>query len=188
MIEIDSDALVLRLPPEKLWALKEHLASWRDRRSSTKSDLQSLAGSLQHACKVVRPGKTFLRRVFELLRAVHQSYHNIPLNSGMRSDLAWWDLFLDSWNGISLLWPHRVASPDNEFYTDASGAFGCGAIITVNSMLTKVNEQGRAGELVRMPGWHACGHVVNIAQLPGIASRLVAAGPGGAIFVSFLPC
>ena len=46
----------------------------------------------------------------------------------MRSDLAWWDLFLNSWNGFSLLRPHRLASPDHEFFTDASGAYGCGMI------------------------------------------------------------
>ena len=127
-IEIDSDALVLRLPPGKLQTLKERLSWWKDRRSCTKSDLQSLAGSLQHACRVVRPGRTFLRRVFELLRGVHRSHHHIRLNSGMRSDLAWWDLFLDTWNGVSLLRPSRLASPDHEFYTDASGSYGCGAI------------------------------------------------------------
>ena len=119
---------MLRLPPEKLLKLKEQLLWWKDRRSCTKSDLQSLAGSLQHACKVVRPGRTFLRRVFELLRGVHQSYHFIRLSRGMHSDLAWWDLFLDSWNGVSLLRPSRLASPDHEFYTDASGSYGCGAI------------------------------------------------------------
>ena len=95
-IEIDSEALVLRLPRIKLQALKQRLASWRGRQSCTKSELQSLAGLLQHACKVVRPGRTFLRRVFELLRGTRKSYHHIRLNNGMRSDLAWWDLFLDS--------------------------------------------------------------------------------------------
>ena len=66
-IEVDSDALVLRLPQAKLWALKEQLVSQRGRRSCTKSELHSLAGYLQHACKVVRPGITFLSTVFELL-------------------------------------------------------------------------------------------------------------------------
>lgn len=102
-IEIASEALVLRLPPIKLLALKNRLVLWRGQRSCTKSELQSLAGALQHACKVVRPGRTFLRRVFELLRGVHQGHHHIQLNGGMQSDLAWWDLFLDSWNGVSLL-------------------------------------------------------------------------------------
>ena len=127
-IEVDSDSMVLRLPRDKLLALKERLASWRGRQSCTKSELQSLAGSLQHACKVVRSGRTFLRRVFELLRGICESYHHIRLNNGMRSDLAWWDLFLDSWNGVSMLRGQRLATPDHEVFTDAFGSYGCGAV------------------------------------------------------------
>ena len=46
----------------------------------------------------------------------------------IRSDLMWWDLFLDSWNGVSLLHPARLVHPVHEIYTDASGSFGCGAV------------------------------------------------------------
>ena len=66
-IEINTDALVLRLPGRKLASLKALISSWKDRRSCRKVELQSLAGKLQHACKVVRPGRSFLRRVFQLL-------------------------------------------------------------------------------------------------------------------------
>ena len=124
-IEIDSEALTLRLPDDKLRAL---LASWRGRRWCHKSELQSLAGKLQHATKVVRPGRTFLRQVFELLRATYRGHHHFRLNRGMRSDLAWWDLFLESWNGVSMLHQQRLAIPDHELYTDASGGYGCGAL------------------------------------------------------------
>jgi hypothetical protein len=127
-IEIDSEALQLRLPEGKLLALKELITSWRGRRWCLKSELQSLAGKLQHACKVVRPGRSFLRRVFELLKGTHHAHHHIRLNSGMRSDLAWWDLYLKSWNGISILRPLRLSVPDHEIFTDASGNFGCGAV------------------------------------------------------------
>ena len=126
-IEIDAEALILRLHEEKLVALRSLLTSWKGRRWCLKSELQPLAGKLQHACKVVRPGRSFLRRVFEL-KGVHHDHHHIRLNSAMRSDLAWWDLFLDSWNGISMLRPARLLVPDHEIYTDASGGFGCGVI------------------------------------------------------------
>ena len=111
-------------------ALKSLVTSWKGRRWCLKSELQSLAGKLQHACKVVRPGRSFLRRVFELMKGVHHDHHHIRLNTVVRSDLAWWDLFLDSWNGISMLRPARLSVPDYEIYTDASGGFGCGAIWT----------------------------------------------------------
>ena len=129
-IEIDAEALILRLPEEKLVALKSLLTSWKGRRWCLKSELQSLAGKLQHACKVVRPWRSFLWPVFELMKGVHHDYHHIRLNSATRSDLAWWDLFLDSWNGILMLRPARLSVPDHEIYTDASSGFGCGVIWT----------------------------------------------------------
>ena len=127
-IEVDTEALILRLPAEKLEGLKVLISSWLRRRWCFKSELQSLAGKLQHACKVVRPGRSFLRRVFELLRGTQQDHHHIRINLSFRSDLAWWNLFLESWNGVSLLRPARLANPNHEFFADASGGFGCGAI------------------------------------------------------------
>ena len=46
----------------------------------------------------------------------------------IRSDRIWWDLFLDSWDGVSLVHPTRLVHPDHKIYTDVSGSFGCGAV------------------------------------------------------------
>ena len=53
-IEIDSEAMELRLPGDKLTKLKAELSSWRGRKACKKRDLLSLIGVLSHACKVVR--------------------------------------------------------------------------------------------------------------------------------------
>ena len=127
-IEIDTDALVLCLPGRKLASLKALISSWKDHRSCRKVELQSLAGKLQHTCKVVRPGRSFLRRVFQLLKGTHHAHHHIWINWALRSDLAWWDLFLESWNGVSMLRPVRLLVADHHLYSDASGGFGCVAI------------------------------------------------------------
>ena len=67
-IEIDTLAMELRLPLHKLRELQTLVGSWLEHRgSSTREELESLIGKLSHACKVVRPGKTFMRRMFELL-------------------------------------------------------------------------------------------------------------------------
>ena len=116
-IEIDSESLTLRFPEEKLLALKTLFSSWKDRRWCRKTELQSLAGKLQHACKVVRPGRSFVRRVFDQLKGTRHNHHHIRLNMAIHSDLMWWDLFLDSWNGVSLLRPARLVHPDHEIYT-----------------------------------------------------------------------
>ena len=127
-IEIDTLTMELRLPEKKLVELGREVREWLGRKSCRKKELQSLAGKLQHACKVVRPGRTFLRRVFALLSGARKGYHHIRLNQEFQSDIAWWDAFLEGWNGTSML----ADGPDEELvtvdvYTDASGSFGCGA-------------------------------------------------------------
>ena len=125
-IEIDTGALVLRLPEEKLTALRPLISSWQGRRWCRKTDL-SIAGKQQHASIVVRPGKSFLCSV-RAVQGIHSGHHFIRINRTMRSDLAWWGLFLESLNGVSMLRPSKLPRPDYEFYSDASGVMGCGAI------------------------------------------------------------
>ena len=55
-IEMDTVNMQLRLPQDKLDRVKAVVDQWLVRRKAGKKcDLQSLAGLLQHAAKVVRP-------------------------------------------------------------------------------------------------------------------------------------
>lgn len=126
-IELDTVHMIRRLPAHKLRELQELVGEWLSRKSCKIKDLQSLVGKLQHACKVVRPGRTFLRRMFELLKGGARKQPWIRLNSSFRSDLLWWHLFLESWNGVAMLENIPTQSVDIHLYTDASGSFGCGA-------------------------------------------------------------
>ena len=102
-IMIDLVAGILRLPEEKVARLSQTIREWGDRRSCTKRELLSLIGQLQHACCVVRPGRTFLRRMITLSTSAKEMHHHIRLNRGFRSDLQWWACFLPEWNGTSLM-------------------------------------------------------------------------------------
>ena len=88
-IELDSQQMVVRLPQEKLLKLRTLVAKWRKRKCCTKRELQSLAGHLSHACKVVRPGRRFLRGVFGLISQFRRQDHRIRLNAAFRADLSW---------------------------------------------------------------------------------------------------
>ena len=123
-IELDSIQLQLRLPQEKLRKLKKLVASWRKRTGCKKRELESLAGHLSHACKVVRPGRRFLRGIFGLFR---RRNHPIRLNASFRADLEWWHVFMSSWNGVSMMLEECLKSPGVEVWSDASGGWGCGA-------------------------------------------------------------
>ena len=127
-IEIDTMAGQLRLPHEKLQRLQDQLEEWGDKKVCTRRELESLIGTLNHACKVVRSGRSFLRRMLDLLHGVstHPSRpHPIRLNREFRSDLMWWRAFVESWNGISFLSPPPHLR-QLQMASDASGSWGCG--------------------------------------------------------------
>ena len=75
----------LRLPKQKLEKLQEMVEQWRHRKSCKKRDLQVLAGHLNHACKVIRPGRRFLRGIFGLLSQFGRKDHPIRLNREFRA-------------------------------------------------------------------------------------------------------
>ena len=97
-IILDTDQFELRLPKEKLQRLTALITQWQGKRSCKKRELLSLIGQLQHACQVVRPGRTFLRRMIDLSTTARELHHHIRLNLGFQSDLEWWALFLSGWN------------------------------------------------------------------------------------------
>ena len=86
-IELDTIKGITRLPTRKLEELQSLVTTWVGRKSCRKWDLELLVGKLQHACKVVRPGQTFLRRMFELLCGVSKKHHHIHINHAFCSDL-----------------------------------------------------------------------------------------------------
>ncbi len=69
-MELDMVAMEVRLPKEKLDEMRELLGKWRGMKSCRRRDLESLVGSLNHACKAVRPGRAFKRRLQDLMTTV----------------------------------------------------------------------------------------------------------------------
>ena len=127
-IKLDTLSMQASLPIDKLVRLRRELAEWQDKKSCTRKDLEHLIGVLQFAIKVVPHGRPFVRRMIDLLSVTKVAYHHIRLNKDFRSDLAWWKMFVDTWNGVSLLQLTKQLVPSVNVFTDASGSFGCGAI------------------------------------------------------------
>ena len=76
-ILIDSQAGVLRLLEDKLRRLLKLTREWLQRKACTRRELESLIGSLQHACKVIKPGRSFLRQAISLLSVAKRPHHDI---------------------------------------------------------------------------------------------------------------
>ncbi len=128
-IELDTIKLELRLPAKKLARLQALLKKWIEYKSCKKGDLESLVGQLHDASTVIRSGRTFIRRLIDLLKSAYHrpSSGYIRLNVEARSDILWWHSFIQHWNGLSMMQQSRKVNPDVTLTSDASGSWGCGA-------------------------------------------------------------
>ena len=124
-IELDSLTLQVRLPHDKFERIFALLEFWSVKRHCSK-ELESLIGTLHHACKVIPQGQTFIRRI---LSAFLRDDHPIRLNREFHLDLSWWREFFVSWDELSfLLFPTWASLPDFSVSSDAAGALGYGTI------------------------------------------------------------
>ena len=128
-ISMDSRSVLAGLPNEKLERIRNEISVWISRKTATGKQILSLVGLLQHATKVVRPGRTFVARMYSTAAKLKKLKFFTRLTKEFKSDLCWWHTFLHSWNGLSLL-DHVSAAKPPDYYiqTDASGAWGCGGI------------------------------------------------------------
>ena len=99
-VVLDGNRMEARLPEDKLARMQRLLNSFTNRRSAH-LDLQSLIGTLQFACKVVVPGRTFLQRIINLTRGLKNRFHHIRFNKEFSRDIQMWKVFLTQWNGRS---------------------------------------------------------------------------------------
>ncbi|XP_052806563.1 uncharacterized protein LOC128235808 [Mya arenaria] len=120
-IELDSIAMVKRLPFEKVEKIRDCLSRMKRKKKATLQELQSLMGLLNFACAVVVPGRAFLRRMIDLTMGLQQPHHKRRLTLDVREDLEAWSVFINTLNGISMMLPDRWdSSTALDLYTDAS--------------------------------------------------------------------
>lgn len=123
--QLDTVQMVVSLPSDKLHRTLTSVREWAGRKGGKKREVESLLGHLQHAATVVRPGRTFVRRLIERLSMVHSRDGWVHFNQFIRSDLIWWLTFMEGWNGVSMI--PSFPLPSISIETDASGSWGCGA-------------------------------------------------------------
>ncbi len=138
-IELDTASLTISLPQEKLERLCTMIRDWESKKSCTKRELLSLIGYLQHACLVIKPGRSFLRQMIDLSAGARALHHRVRQNAGFRSDLKWWNCFClcgmalarcPAWSRASRKWcsllmrhVHGVAGPIHAQVSGSNSSF-----------------------------------------------------------------
>ena len=92
---------------------------------SKKSAGAAITGrKLQHVTKVVKPGRCFTWTTYELSAIREKARDRIRFTREFKAHLACWSIFINQWNGSSLIWDHLHHYPE---VTVFSGLWGCGA-------------------------------------------------------------
>ena len=108
----------------------ECLQALAQKKKATLLELQSVIGLLNFACRVIIPGRAFLRRLIDLTKGLSKPRHHVRLNSDARRDLRAWLYFLQHYNGISILRKQIWVQSDNiRLYSDAASTAGYAAIL-----------------------------------------------------------
>ena len=89
-IELDTEVMEICLPADKQSRLIQSLNEWKGKKVCRKRELLSIIHSFSHACKVIRPGRSILRRLIDLSTKVSNLDYFVRLNQSARLDLEWW--------------------------------------------------------------------------------------------------
>ena len=117
-IEINSVLRQLILPEQKLCEIKDALQAAKQKEKMTKREMQSLAGKLNFAARVIYGGRTFLRRLIDAINTLNRPYHHKRVTQSMRKDIHWWIEFMQTFNGVTFFIDNEP-QPIDQFSTDA---------------------------------------------------------------------
>ena len=88
-ILINSVTQTLELPQDKLVALQDLVQAFLHQHRASKRQLQSLAGKLSSACRVVYGGRTILCGILDAMNAMLSSSARYRLSPEFYADLTW---------------------------------------------------------------------------------------------------
>ncbi|XP_034562822.1 uncharacterized protein LOC117829305 [Notolabrus celidotus] len=126
-ITLDSVLMQASLPLDKLSRIREALSSYSSAAGVTKRGLLSLLGHLNFAMRIIPHGRSFVSHLLTLANSVVDLSDLVVLDEGCRSDLRFWSVLCNEWNGISFFYNDFVESSDSlRFFTDAAPSVGFG--------------------------------------------------------------
>ena len=125
---LNTENMTIGVTPARKVELLRELESWRTRVNCTRRQLESLVGKLQFVGNVVKPGRLFVSRMLQELKAMKRG-RMYKVNTELRKDIKWWYLFLPGFQGTGIMWLIDVFEIDAEMSVDSCmvGAGGvCG--------------------------------------------------------------
>jgi len=124
-VQINTVSRTLSLSEEKIDKLRAELKLWESKHKATKHELQRLIGRLNWAAHVVKGGRTFLRRIIDLMCSLKHKHHHTRLNKCAKADIMWWNNYIKIFNGTTFFIPKKVV-PSSVLTTYANSTMSSG--------------------------------------------------------------
>ena len=113
---IDSIDMSLTLPKEKISKLLGSISELEAKGKATKKQLERLGGLVSHFSSVIRGGRTFCRRIYDLFNECPKRGF-VSITDEFRLDLSWWKNLCGIFNGSAKIIGKEYST---SFTTDAS--------------------------------------------------------------------
>ena len=124
-VAIDTRSRTLSLPTSKLSEMKDLVFHWLSKRRASKRDILKFLGKLNWCARVVRGGRTFMRRLIDLSSRLRSNHHRTWLSTEVRKDILWWHNGLKYFHGDTQF-IQDIKPPKTSFTTDACPIGGGG--------------------------------------------------------------
>lgn len=103
-IEVDSECMELRLPVDKIGKMLDLIAQFKAKPIVSRKDVQRLSGLLAHCATLVKGGRSYTRRLYDLEKiAAGTKTKRVRLTTAALEDLCWWENFGSHFNGRSTI-------------------------------------------------------------------------------------
>ena len=117
-IKLDSINQTVSIDCERVQQIKDLTCQWMTKKTTSVKELQSLIGVLSFAASCVREGRLFFSRLLGLLKSFGTKKH-IAVSDEAKKDIAWWNCFVQDYNGISVIPNNNWSAPDKVLSTDS---------------------------------------------------------------------
>ena len=97
-IVLDTHKQEMRISEQRLQEVMTELQQWHQRTTATKRDMLSLVGKLIFVSRVVKAGRTFVRRMLDQAKQIQHLHYKVALSDDFKKDVEWWLLFRTTWN------------------------------------------------------------------------------------------
>ena len=121
-IVINTVKMNLSLPETKIQNLLSIISELEGKGFASKKQLERLGGIVAHCATVIKGGRTFSRRIYDLCRSCPRG-GRVRLDGMILADLSWWRNLCHAFNGSAYIIPK---TPSTSIITDSS-FFGFGA-------------------------------------------------------------